>query len=238
MIGLGTIVNAAAVVAGALFGMVFHGGLRERFQNIVMKAIGLSVIFIGISGALEKMLVITADGIETAGTMEMIISMVLGGIIGEWIDIEKRMEQFGEFLKRKVKGKNDPLFVEGFVSASLIICIGAMAVVGSIQDGIYQDRSMLYAKAVLDFVIVMILASSYGKGVAFSALPLFVYQGLITLCASAIEPMLNDNMLTNLSIVGSVLIFAVGLNIGFGKQVKVGNLLPALIIAVLFGINY
>jgi len=237
MIGLGTIVNAAAVVAGAVLGMLFHGGLKERFQNIVMKAIGLSVIFIGISGALENMLVVTDSGVETVGTMEMILAMVLGGILGEWIDIEKRMEQFGEFLKRKVKGKNDPLFVDGFVSASLIICIGAMAVVGAIQDGIYQDSTMLYAKAVLDFVIVMVLASSYGKGVAFSALPLFVYQGMITLCAGLIEPLLNETMLTNLSITGSVLIFGVGLNIGFGKQVKVGNLLPALLVAVLLGIK-
>lgn len=236
MIGLGTIVNAAAVVAGAVLGMIFHGGLKERFQNIVMKAVGLSVLFIGISGALQNMLVITESGIETVGTMEMILAMVLGGILGEWIDIEKRMEQFGEFLKRKVKGRNDPLFVEGFVSASLIICIGAMAVVGAIQDGIYQDRTMLYAKAVLDFVIVMVLASTHGKGVAFSALPLFVYQGMITLFAQAIEPILNDTMLQNLSITGSVLIFGVGLNIGFGKQVKVGNLLPALIFAVIFGI--
>ncbi len=237
MIGLGTIVNAAAVVVGAVLGMLFHGGLKERFQNIVMKAIGLSVMFIGISGALENMLVVTAAGVETTGTMEMIIALVIGGILGEWIDIEKRMEQFGEFLKNKVRSKNDPLFVEGFVSASLIICIGAMAVVGAIQDGIYQDRTMLYAKAVLDFVIVMVLASSYGKGVAFSALPLFVYQGLITLCAGLIEPLLNESMLNNLSITGSVLIFGVGLNIGFGKQVKVGNLLPALLLAVLFGIK-
>lgn len=237
MIGLGTIVNAAAVIAGAVFGMIFHGGLKERFQSIVMKAVGLSVLFIGISGALENMLVVGDAGLETVGTMEMILAMVLGGILGEWIDIEKRMEQFGEFLKRKVKGKNDPLFVEGFVSASLIICIGAMAVVGAIQDGIYQDRTMLYAKAVLDFVIVMILASTHGKGVLFSAIPLFVYQGLITLFAQAIEPVLNDTMLQNLSITGSVLIFGVGINIGFGKQVKVGNLLPALIFAVLFGIK-
>ena len=237
MIGLGTIVNASAVVVGAVLGMLFHGGLKERFQNIVMKAIGLSVIFIGISGAIENMLVVTGSEVTATGTMEMIIAMVIGGILGEWIDIEKRMEQFGEFLKRKVKSKNDPLFVEGFVSSSLIICIGAMAVVGAIQDGIYQDRTMLYAKAVLDFVIVMVLASTYGKGVAFSALPLFVYQGLITLCAGLIEPLLNETMLTNLSITGSVLICGVGLNIGFGKQVKVGNLLPALLVAVLLGIK-
>lgn len=237
MIGLGTIVNASAVVVGAVLGMVLHGGLKERFQSIVMKAIGLSVIFIGISGAVENMLVVTGSEVTATGTMEMIIAMVIGGILGEWIDIEKRMEQFGEFLKRKVKSKNDPLFVEGFVSSSLIICIGAMAVVGAIQDGIYQDRTMLYAKAVLDFIIVMVLASTYGKGVAFSALPLFVYQGLITLCAGLIEPLLNETMLTNLSITGSVLICGVGLNIGFGKQVKVGNLLPALLVAVLLGIK-
>lgn len=237
MFGLGTIVNMVAVIVGSAIGMLFNGGLKERFQDIIMKAVGLAVIFIGISGTLQKMLIIENNQINTTGTMMMIFTLVIGGILGEWINIEKRMEQFGEFLKRKVKGKNDPNFVEGFVTASLIICIGAMAVVGAINDGLSGDTTMLFAKAVLDFVIVMMLASSLGKGVLFSAIPLGIYQGCITILARVIAPLLNDQMMNNLGMVGSALIFCVGINLCFGKKIRVGNLLPALILAVFAGIS-
>ena len=232
MIGLGTIVNAAAVVVGAVLGMLFHGGLKERFQSIVMKAIGLSVIFIGISGALENMLVVTDSGVAATGTMEIIIAMVIGGLLGEWIDIEKRMEQFGEFLKKKIRSKNDPFFVEGFVSASLIICIGAMAVVGAIQDGIFGDWSLLATKAVLDFIIIMVMTCSLGKGCAFSAIPVLIFEGVITVFASFLKPVMTELAMDYLSLIGSILIFCVGLNLVWGKKIRVANMLPAVVLAV------
>ena len=198
-----------------------------------MQELGLSTLFIGVSGALKGMFTVNGEGLETGGAMVLILSLVLGALIGEGINIEKQFERFGEWLKRKVKSNGDSRFVEGFVTASLVICVGAMAVVGSLQDGLTGDASMLYTKAILDFVIVLVLASALGKGVLFSALPLGILQGSITLFAGVIAPVLSDRMIDNLSFIGSALIFCVGINLCFGKKIKVGNLLPALVIAVL-----
>lgn len=233
MIGTGTLVNVAAVIIGGGIGMLIRGGIKQRFQDILMQALGLSTLFIGVSGALKGMFTVNGEGLETGGAMVLILSLVLGALIGEGINIEKQFERFGEWLKRKVKSNGDSRFVEGFVTASLVICVGAMAVVGSLQDGLTGDASMLYTKAILDFVIVLVLASALGKGVLFSALPLGILQGSITLFAGVIAPVLSDRMIDNLSFIGSALIFCVGINLCFGKKIKVGNLLPALVIAVL-----
>ena len=236
MIGLGTFVNAAAVLGGSVIGMFLKGGLKKRFQDSIMQAVGIATIFIGISGTLQRMFSISDSSIETSGIMMMVVSLVSGTFLGELLDIEKRLDTFGNWLKLKVKGKNDSNFVEGFVTASLNICVGAMAVVGAIQDGINADPSILYAKSVLDFVVILILASTFGKGVLFSVLPLSIYEGFLTLLARIIAPVLTDQMITNLSYVGSVLIFCVGVNMAFGKKIKVGNMLPSLIVAVFFGL--
>lgn len=233
MIGLGTIVNVLAVIAGSSIGLVFNGGLKKRFQDILMQALGLSTMFIGLAGALEGMFKISENRIDTTGTMVIIVSLVVGAFIGELIDIERRMEQFGEWLKKKVTTKSDSTFVEGFVTSSLIICVGAMAILGSLQDGLKADASLLYTKAILDFVIVLISASTLGLGVLFSAIPLGIYQGLITAFARFIQPVLTDKVIADLSMVGSILIFAVGINLAFGKRFKVGNLLPAIVIVVI-----
>lgn len=233
MVGTGTIVNVAAVIIGGGIGMLVRGGIKQRFQDILMQALGLSTLFIGVSGALKGMFTVNGEGLETGGTMVLILSLVLGALIGEGINIEKQFERFGEWLKRKVKSSGDSRFVEGFVTASLVICVGAMAVVGSLQDGLTGDASMLYTKSILDFVIVLVLASALGKGVLFSALPLGILQGSITLFAGVIAPVLSDRMIDNLSFIGSALIFCVGINLCFGKKIKVGNLLPALVIALL-----
>lgn len=233
MIGLGTIVNVLAVIAGSSIGLVFNGGLSKRFQDILMQVLGLATMFIGTAGALEGMFKIHENSIETTGTIIIIISLVVGGLIGELINIEKRMEQFGEWLKRKVTVKGDSTFVEGFVTSSLIICVGAMAVLGSLQDGLSADPSLLYTKAILDFVIVLISASTLGLGVLFSAIPLGIYQGLITAFAKFIQPILTDTVIADLSLVGSILIFAVGVNLAFGKKFKVGNMLPAVVVVII-----
>lgn len=232
MVGLGTIVNVSAVIVGSMIGMLFNGGLKQRFQDILMQALGLSTMFLGIAGTLKGIFVIHGSALDTTGTMVMIVSLVLGGLIGEAVNIEEKIEYFGEWLKQKAKSSGDPKFVEGFVTATMVICIGAMAVVGSVQDGISGDATMLFTKAILDFIIVMVLASAYGKGVIFSALPLGVFQGLITVFAHFIQPVLTQQMIQNISYVGSILIFCVGINLSFGKKFKVGNLLPALIVAI------
>ena len=236
MIGLGTIINTVAVIAGGLIGLVLKKGLKPKTQDTLMQACGVSVIFIGISGTLSKMLVWNNGKLETTGTMLLIFSLVIGTLIGEWLDIEEKMERVGDKIKAMVKAQNDSKFVDGFVNVSLIICVGAMAIVGSIQDGISGDYSMLAAKAVLDFIIVMIFASTYGMGAIFSAILIFLYQGGITAVAAICGTFVSDMIIHDLSYVGSVLIFCVGINVAFGKKINVGNMLPALAAVVVYDI--
>ena len=234
MIGLGTIINTLAVVVGGLIGMCLKNGLNKNLQDILMQACGVATIFIGASGTLAKMFVIQEEQVSTQGTMLLIFSLVLGGLLGEIINIESKMDALGEKIKKAVKAEKDNLFVEGFVNVSLIICVGAMAIVGSIQDGISGDYSLLATKAILDLVIVIVFASTYGMGAVFSAVPIFLYQGGITLMVAIGGSFLSDMIISDLSFVGNALIFCVGVNIAFGKKFRVGNMLPALLIPVIY----
>lgn len=232
MMGLGTIVNTAAIIVGGLIGMILGKKLPARLQDTLMKGVGVCVLFLGIAGALEKMLIIENGALSSQGSMMLIASVSIGAVIGELIDIDGKMEHFGVWLREKSGSNGDTRFVDGFVTASLTVCIGAMAVVGAIQDGIGRDPSTLIAKAVLDFIIVLIMSSTMGKGCLFSAIPVFLLQGSVTLLSTLIAPILTEPALNNLSLVGSTLIFCVGLNLVWGKKVKVANLLPAIIVAV------
>ena len=232
MPGLGTIINCAGVIGGGILGMMIKKGLSERFQNILIQAVGLCVIFLGISGTLTQMLTVDGGVIVSGGTMMIIFSLALGALLGELLNIEKHTEEFGEWIKVKTGSGRDGSFVDGFVTTSLTICIGAMAVVGAIQDGITGDISMLCAKAVLDAIIVFVMASSMGKGCIFSVIPLGLFQGGITLLSRVIEPLLTPQAVSNMSMVGSMLIFCVGVNLMFQKKIKVANMLPALVFAV------
>ena len=238
MIGLGTIVNALAVVIGGIAGLIIKKGLSESMQDTLMKALGLATAFIGLSQALTGLIYVEDGVIRTGGSMLMIISLVVGSVLGEFIDIEDKLEILGEKIKIAVKMNGDSKFVEGFVTNALVICIGAMAVVGSLQDGLNHDASMLYAKAVLDCIISMVFAATLGVGVIFAGAVLFVYQGSITLLASVIAPFLSDGLINNISYIGSVLIFGVGINLIFGKKIKVGNMLPALFVPVIYEIIF
>ena len=232
MFGLGTIINTAAVLAGGLLGLLLKNGIPKRFESILMQALGLATIFIGAGGVLKYMLVIENGAIATRGTMLLIFSLVIGCLLGQWLDIEAKMETIGIKLKAAAKIQNDNRFVEGFVTTSLIICVGAMAIVGAMQDGLSGDSSMLIAKAVLDFALVAILASAYGLGPVFSAIPIFVYQGAITVIAALFGAVIQDGLIEQLSFVGSALIFCVGINLVREKTFKVANMLPALLIPV------
>lgn len=232
MPGLGTLINCAGVIGGGILGMIIKKGLPERFQNILMQAVGLCVIFLGISGTLTEMMSVDGGVIVSGGTMMIIFSLALGALFGEFLNIEKHTEEFGEWIKMKTGSGSDSSFVDGFVTTSLTICIGAMAVVGAIQDGITGDISMLCAKAVLDAIIVFVMASSMGKGCIFSVIPLGLFQGGITLLSRVIEPLLTPQAVSNMSMVGSMLIFCVGVNLMFQKKIKVANMLPALVLAV------
>ena len=234
MIGLGTIINTAAIILGGVAGGLFGKRLTERYQDTLMKACGLCVIFLGIAGALEKMFTVQEGVVVSGGTMMMIASFAIGSLVGEWINIEYHMNRFGEWLKIKTGNSKDKIFVDAFVTASLTVCVGAMAIVGSIQDGILGDYHTLIMKAILDFVIICVMTASMGKGCAFSAIPVALFQGSITILAKGIEPIMTEPALNNLSLVGSMLIFCVGVNLIGEKKFKVANMLPAIVIAVLW----
>lgn len=234
MIGLGTIVNTAAIVLAGVFGKLFGGRLTERFQDTLIKACGVSVIFIAIAGVMSKMLAVDGAALSSGKSVLLVLAIAIGALIGEAINIEDAFERFGEWLKRKTGNAKDATFVDAFVTASLTVSIGAMAVVGAIRDGLSGDSSVLITKAILDFVIILVMTSSLGKGCAFSAIPVLALEGGLTLLARLIAPVMTDAALANLSMVGSVLIFCVGVNLTFGKRVRVANLLPALILAVIF----
>lgn len=233
MPGLGTLINGLAVVVGGLLGLVFRRGLPQRFQNTLMQALGLSSIFIGISGSLEKMLQIQNGFVCVQGTLLAVLSLAAGALLGEWINLERRFEQLGLWLKKKTGSEKDSRFMQGFLTASLTICIGAMAIVGALQDGLSADPSLLITKAVLDCLIIMIFTSAFGKGAVFSVIPLVFFQGSITILAQFIAPLLTTQMLDNLSMIGSMMIFCVGINLMFNTKIRVANLLPALLIAIL-----
>lgn len=234
MIGLGTIVNTLAVIAGGALGLLLKNGIAKRFETILMQALGLAIIFIGAGGVFQYMLVIENGTVSTRGTMLLIFSLVLGSLLGQWVDIESKMEKLGARLKMAVGRSNDHRFVEGFVTTSLIICVGAMAIVGAMQDGLSGDSSMLIAKALLDFILVAILAATYGIGPMFSALPILLYQGSITAIAALFGTVISDALIEALSFVGSSLIFCVGINLIREKTFRVANLLPALLIPILW----
>ncbi len=232
MVGLGTIINSAAIIVGGVFGHLFGKILNERIQDSLQKASGICVLFIGIAGAMEGMLKLSGSSLSAGRSMLIVTSLALGALVGEILNIEHGFERFGEWLKVKTGNAKDKSFVEGFVTASLTVCIGAMAVVGSIKDGISGDYSILVTKAILDLIIITVMTCSLGKGCAFSAIPVAVFQGLITALARLIKPLMTDGALANLSLIGSILIFCVGVNLVWDKRIKVANLLPSLVFAV------
>lgn len=232
MYGLGTIINTGAIVAGGLAGILFGRFLKENVQDTLSKCCGVSTLMIGIAGALEKMLSVENGTISSGGSMLLVLCLTVGGVIGELLNLEGAFEAFGRWLKEKTGNAKDKGFVNAFVTASLTVCIGAMAIVGSIQDGLTGDYSVLATKAVLDFIIIMVMSCSLGPGAAFSAIPVAILQGSVTALAGLVRPVMTEAALNNLSLVGSVLIFCVGINLLWGKKIRVANLLPAIVLAV------
>ena len=219
----GTLVNAAAIIAGSLIGMLLRRGLPEKIKTVIMQGLGLCIVLIGIRGA-----------VQTENEMVVILSIVIGGLIGSLIGIEKGLDRMGQALQNRLSktfGASD--IGKGFVTASLIFCVGSMAIVGSLNAGLKGDYSMLYAKALLDGVTSMVLSSTLGPGVMLSALPILVYQGGITLLAGLVSPILSDRVVTEMSAVGGLLIIGIGLNMIYDKHLRVGDLLPAVFLPCL-----
>lgn len=234
MIGLGTMINVSLIVLGGILGLLFGKRLTKRYQDTLMKSQGLCLLFVGIGGAMEHMLAITEDGLSSGGTSMIVVCFALGSLIGEAVNLEHRMEQFGEWIKHKTGNSSDNQFISAFVITSLTVCIGAMAVVGSIQDGISGDYSTLALKGVIDLIIVCTMTASMGKGSIFSAIPVGLFQGCITILASFLQPIMTDAALANLSLTGSMLIFCVGVNLVWEKKFKPANMLPTIVLAVIW----
>ena len=232
MPGFGTVLNVCGIVAGGVLGSHFGDRLGKNYRETLMLANAISVLFVGIAGAMSYMLKVSGGELSTQGTLMLVVSMAAGGLLGELADLDGRSEKLGIWLRHKTGNDSDAEFVEGFVSASLVVCVGAMAVVGSIEDGLTGDSSILAAKAVMDMVVIFVMTASLGRGCIFSAIPVGVIQGTITLLAVLAKPLFTDAAMANLSLTGSVLIFCVGVNLIWGKKFRVANMLPALVFAV------
>lgn len=206
-----------------LLGFLLKKGLPERFSKIIMQALGLAVIVVGITMA-----------IESNDMLLVIISLVLGAVIGQALNIELKMEKVGEFAEKKLAKNDDKLFARGFVSSSLIYCVGAMAITGALQSGLSGEHSILFAKSALDGVSAIIFASAMGAGVIFSFVPVLIYQGLITTMSTFVAPLLTQSIINEMSAVGGCLIIAIGLNLLEIKKIKIGNMLPSIFIPLLY----
>ena len=221
---IGTLINTLAIIVGSLLGLLIKGGIPKRFDDIIMKALGLSVLFVGIEGSLK-----------TTETLLLIISLVVGAIIGEALDVDKWLNELGQRIEKQFKKKNKGgNIAEGFVSASLLFCVGSMAIVGAIQSGLEGNHTMLYIKSMLDGITSIIYTSTMGIGVIFSAGAVFLYQGVIALGASFLGTVLDTTQIANIGGIGSVLIIGLGLNLLGITKIKVGNLLPAVFVPMIY----
>ena len=215
---LGPIVNALAIIVCSLLGCFVIRGVPERFEEIIRKAIGISVVYLGIQGALDN-----------RDVLLLIMSMVIGAVAGELINIDRLMNRLGGWTEKRL-GMSGGAFSKGFVSASILFCSGSMAIVGSIESGLQGHYQTLFAKSILDGSISLFVAASLGIGVAFSALPVLVYQGGIVLAAMAVKAMLTPEIITEMSAVGSLLIAGIGYNFLGVKEIRVANLIPAIFV--------
>lgn len=221
---LGTIVNTVAILVGSMVGLFLKGGISKRFDHAIMKALGLSILYIGISGSLKS-----------TDTLLLVLSLVIGVIVGEAINLDEALNKLGEKIEEKFKRfSKESSIAEGFVSASLLFCIGSMAIVGAIQSGLEGNHEMLFVKSMLDGITSIIYASSMGIGVAFSAIAVFIYQGTITLASSFLGTVLVEAQIVNIGAIGSVVIMALGLNLLGITKIKVANFLPAIFMPMIY----
>ncbi len=216
----GTLINAGAVILGSIAGLIIHSRLPKNIVSIVFQGIGLFTLFLGINMATKS-----------SNFLIMIFGIVIGSIIGELLDIDKSVNRFGEWLKKRVKSKNDK-FSEGFVTSFLLFCMGSMTILGAFEEGLGGEPNLLLAKSVLDMFGSIILSASLGIGVIFSVIPLVIYQGGLTLFAGSLTGFLTDPIINELTAVGGLLLIGLGINILEIKKIKILNMIPSLIIVV------
>lgn len=233
MPGLGTVINVALIIVGSVLGLAFRRGMKENLKQTLMMVSGVIVLLLGMSGAMQYMLVIVNGTLQTTGPLMMIISMVVGAVIGELIDFNRWIVRLGDWLKARTGNSGDPQFTNAFITASLTFTVGTMGVLGSIQDGLTGNYQTLLLKGILDGIIVMVVASSMGKGALFSFIPVGITQLMITYMANWAAPIMTQGAIDNLSYVGSILIFCVGIDLIWPGKIRIANLLPAIFIAML-----
>lgn len=236
MFGLGTIINFGAIILGGIIGLLCGKKLPEKLRETLINGMGAVVIFIGIAGVIEKINTAYGGSLGITPSLTLITSIALGTLVGELIGIEKAIEKFGDWLKNKTKSQEDGGFVDGFLTTSITVCVGAMAIVGAIEDGINGNFSILLSKSIIDTITVMILTASKGKGCIFSAFPVLIFQGVFTIIAHFAGSFMSDLALANISLVGNVLISLVGLNLMRDKKIRVANMLPSIIFAALWSL--
>lgn len=221
---IGTLINAAAIIVGTLIGLMARRGISERLRDTVVQGQGLCVILIGLSSSLK-----------TQDTLCVILCIVIGGLLGSAVDIERQLNRLGGALERRfASGQQEGSIAKGFVTASLVFCVGAMAIVGAMDSGLRGNHSTLIAKATLDGVFSIFFAGSMGIGVGLSALAVLVYQGLIAILAGWLEPLLTEAIITEMGAVGGLLIMGIGLNMIYDRHIPVGNMLPAIFLPMLY----
>ena len=230
---MGTIVNAVAVVAGGLLGLALKRGMKPALEESIHKALGIAVMVLGINGILGAMFTVSEEGgLSSSGELLLIVSLVLGALAGELLKIDDRLNRFGQMVEKKVGGEG---FAASFVSGTLLFCVGAMTIVGAINDGLYGDPSILYAKSMLDGIAAIVFGASLGAGVCFCALPILLYQGGLTLLAGLLEPYLQGELLDQICMVGYAMVLCIGINfIVKDAKIKTANLLPALLVPVVW----
>jgi len=224
---LGTIVNSLAIVVGGIFGLLIKGRLKENIRITIMQGVALAVAIIGFAGA--------ADTLINGGafTLVFIISLAIGGLIGAMIDIDRRFTVFAAFIERKISRGREGLS-KGFVTGSILYCVGTMAIVGSIESGVLAKHDILFAKAALDGISAIVFGAALGPGIILSAASVFIYQGVITLAAGLVSPYITQDMLAQISVTGGVLVFAIGLNLLNITKIKLANFLPAVFVPIVY----
>lgn len=228
----GTIINAIAVVGGSLIGLIFNRSLNKNLEISIQKALGIAIVVVGFNGIITNMITVKADGsISSNGELLLVVSLVLGMLIGEVLKIEDRMNSFGKVLEKRFKLES---FSAGFLNASTIFCVGAMAIIGALQDGLTGDSSILIIKSTLDFTCAIVLAASLGIGVMFSAIPVIIYQGFISFLASYLNQILVGSLLNQVCMVGYAIILCIGINFIASTKTKTANLIPAIFIPVIY----
>ena len=232
MAGIGTIINALLVVVGSVIGLLLKKAIPERFKESMVQALALATMTIGLTGIINSSSAVTEGG-KLSGNyiMLMVISMAVGTFLGELINIEKKLNKMGDFFENKFSSQNsESTFALGFVTASLVFCVGSMTILGALNDGILHDPTILITKGILDMIMALVFASTMGIGVLFSVFAIIIYQGCLTLCATIVSPYLTETVISQMSFVGSILVMGIGFNFIYEPKLKLANMLPAMFI--------